>query len=78
LVLACLQDLSQARYRWGTQADGFLTLFTHKLVLPGIADTTTLRAISDLAGEVSVRIRSTSVNLDPRPPFISGPVVVMR
>jgi hypothetical protein len=62
LVLACLQDLSQARYRWGTQADGFLTLFTHKLVLPGIADTTTLRAISDLAGEVSVRIRSTSVH----------------
>ena len=61
LVLACLQDLSQARHRWGTQADGFLTLFTHKLVLPGIADTTTLKALSDLAGEVSVRVRSTNL-----------------
>ena len=61
LVLACLQDLSQARHRWGAQAEGFLTLFTHKLVLPGVADTATLKALSDLAGEVSVTVRSTSV-----------------
>ena len=61
LVLACLQDLSQARHRWGAEADGFLTLFTHKLVLPGVADTATLKALSDLAGEVSVDVRSTSV-----------------
>ena len=27
LVLACLQDLSQARARWGQSADGFLSLF---------------------------------------------------
>ncbi|MHB1534751.1 MAG: type IV secretory system conjugative DNA transfer family protein [Acidimicrobiales bacterium] len=54
VVLACLQDLSQARARWGAAAEGFLTLFTHKVVLPGIADLATLRAISALAGDVDV------------------------
>ena len=39
LVLACLQDLSQARVRWGTAADGFLSLFGTTVVLRGIADT---------------------------------------
>ena len=29
LVLACLQDLSQARVRWGSAADGFLSLVRH-------------------------------------------------
>ncbi len=48
LVLACLQDLSQARNRWGTAADGFLSLFGTTVVLPGIADTRTLRDISAL------------------------------
>jgi type IV secretory pathway TraG/TraD family ATPase VirD4 len=62
VVMACLQDLSQARARWGVAADGFLTLFTHKLVLPGIADLTTLKAVSALAGEVDVRVRSTTVS----------------
>ncbi len=38
VAMACLQDLSQARARWGAAADGFLTLFTHKLVLPAVAD----------------------------------------
>jgi hypothetical protein len=38
-VLACLQDLSQARARWGDQAaDGFLSLFQTKLILPGVCD----------------------------------------
>jgi type IV secretion system protein VirD4 len=55
LVLACLQDLSQARTRWGTAADGFLSLFGTTVVLPGIADTTTLRDLSALAGEQIVR-----------------------
>jgi type IV secretory pathway TraG/TraD family ATPase VirD4 len=55
LVLACLQDLSQARARWGTAADGFLSLFGTTVVLPGIADTTTLRDLSALAGERDVR-----------------------
>lgn len=58
IVMACLQDLSQARNRWDKAADGFLTLFTHKLVLPGIADTTTLKAISTLAGEIDTPVRS--------------------
>ena len=38
LVMACLQDLSQARGRWGSDADGFLTLFGTTVVFPGIAD----------------------------------------
>jgi type IV secretion system protein VirD4 len=49
-TLACLQDLSQARARWGPLADGFLSLFPTTLVLPGIADVATLRALSDLSG----------------------------
>jgi type IV secretion system protein VirD4 len=55
LVLACLQDLSQARTRWGTAAEGFLSLFGTTVVLPGIADTATLRDLSALAGECEVR-----------------------
>jgi type IV secretory pathway TraG/TraD family ATPase VirD4 len=50
LVLACLQDLSQARARWGRAADGFLSLFGTTVVLPGIADTATLGDLSALAG----------------------------
>ncbi len=51
LVLACLQDLSQARARWGQAADGFLSLFGTTVVLRGIADTSTLRDLSALAGD---------------------------
>lgn len=51
LLLAALQDLSQARQRWGHQADGFLTLFGTKLILRGIADQRTLEAISVMLGE---------------------------
>jgi type IV secretion system protein VirD4 len=54
LVLACLQDLSQARTRWGGAADGFLSLFGTTVVLPGIADTATLHDLSSLAGEREV------------------------
>jgi type IV secretion system protein VirD4 len=50
LTLACLQDLSQARSRWGANADGFLSLFPTTVVLPGIADRTTLEMIQHLAG----------------------------
>ncbi len=60
LVLACLQDLSQARGRWGSAADGFLSLFGSTVVLPGIADTQTLRDVSALAGDLDVA--STSVS----------------
>ena len=54
LVLACLQDLSQARGRWGSAADGFLTLFGTTVVFPGIADVATLRDLSALAGDHEV------------------------
>jgi type IV secretion system protein VirD4 len=50
-LLAALQDLSQARARWGAAADGFLTLFGTKLLLPGIADRTTLETVSTMLGE---------------------------
>jgi type IV secretion system protein VirD4 len=50
-LLAAFQDLSQARARWDQAADGFLTLFGTKLILPGIADTKTLEAISVALGE---------------------------
>jgi type IV secretory pathway TraG/TraD family ATPase VirD4 len=60
LTLACLQDLSQARLRWGQAADGFLSLFGAKLVLPGIGDLATLELVSRLCGEMDVPLRSTS------------------
>ena len=59
VVLGCLQDLSQARVRWGTAADGFLSLFPVTVVLPGIADRATLESLSQLAGRHDVT--STSV-----------------
>lgn len=60
LTLACLQDLSQARGRWGSAADGFLSLFGTTVVLPGIGDVRTLEALSALAGEQEVRTRAVS------------------
>jgi type IV secretion system protein VirD4 len=64
LVLACLQDLSQARSRWGGAADGFLSLFGTTVVLRGIADTRTLRDLSELAGEHPVVARTVSRSVD--------------
>ena len=64
LVLACLQDLSQARSRWGTAADGFLSLFGTTIVLRGIADTSTLRDISALAGEREVATSTVGRTVD--------------
>jgi len=45
-VMAVLQDLSQAKSRWQDQADGFITLFKHKVVLPGVMHAGTLEALS--------------------------------
>ena len=50
LTLACLQDLSQARSRWGSSGDAFLSLFPTAVVLPGIADRLTLELLHQLAG----------------------------
>lgn len=58
LTLASLQDLSQARTRWGPAADAFVSLFGTSVVLPGIADVRTLEALSTLSGDHEVRNRS--------------------
>jgi type IV secretory pathway TraG/TraD family ATPase VirD4 len=51
-VVIGLQDLSQARTRWGQDAaDGFLSLFQAKLILTGISEPRTLEAISTVLGE---------------------------
>ena len=60
LTLACLQDLSQARQRWGAAAEGFGSLFGATLVLPGIGDVRTLEAISVRCGSHDVWVRSES------------------
>ncbi|HWE68111.1 MAG TPA: type IV secretory system conjugative DNA transfer family protein [Acidimicrobiales bacterium] len=60
LVLACLQDLSQARSRWGPPADGFFSLFGATVVMPGIADVATLRSLSALAGEQEIATTTVS------------------
>jgi type IV secretion system protein VirD4 len=58
VTLACLQDLSQARARWGAVADGFFSLFNTKLIFPGIGDHKTLALISSLAGDAPQITRS--------------------
>jgi type IV secretory pathway TraG/TraD family ATPase VirD4 len=63
LTLACLQDLSQARHRWGASAEGFLSLFSTTVVLPGIADRATLELLAQLAGR----------ELVPTPTLQTGP-----
>jgi type IV secretion system protein VirD4 len=64
MVLACLQDLSQARVRWGAAADGFLSLFGTTVVLRGIADRSTLHDISALAGDREVTTTTVSRSVD--------------
>ncbi|HEX3979604.1 MAG TPA: type IV secretory system conjugative DNA transfer family protein [Acidimicrobiales bacterium] len=59
-VLACLQDLSQARHRWPGRADGFPSLFGTTVVLPGIGDVSTLEALATLAGDEELLTRTTS------------------
>jgi hypothetical protein len=58
LAVVSLQDLSQARARWGARADGFVSLFGATVVLGGIADVPTLESLSVLAGEEEVVTRS--------------------
>ncbi len=63
VTLACMQDLSQARSRWGDAADGFLSLFAHKVVMPGILDMRTLQLVSELAGTTEMRARQVTRGL---------------
>ena len=72
VTLACLQDLSQARARWGAAADGFLTLFGTKLLLPGVADLYTLQLVSALAGERQVTRTSVTESGHPLAPLWGG------
>jgi len=52
ILVAVLQDLSQAAARWGREvADGLLTLAGAKLVLPGLADAETLQRLETLIGK---------------------------
>ncbi len=60
VTVAALQDLSQARERWGPLADGFLSLFGAKVVLPGIGDMATLELVSRLAGDTDIATRSVT------------------
>lgn len=46
--------------RWGEAAEGFLTLFGAKVILPGIADYRTLALISALGGQKEVE--RTTIN----------------
>jgi len=62
LTLACLQDLSQARARWGPEADSFVSLFGATVVLGGIADMRTLETISALSGDQEVPSRSIGLS----------------
>jgi len=60
-VLACFQDLSQVRLRWGDAiAEGFLSLFVNKAILRGIADSRTLEALSLAFGEYDRQVTSYS------------------
>jgi type IV secretion system protein VirD4 len=75
VTLACLQDLSQARARWGVAADGFLTLFGTKLFLPGVADLKTLQLVSTLAGEHYAAMHSYTKGGNPIHALLGGPPV---
>jgi type IV secretory pathway TraG/TraD family ATPase VirD4 len=66
LVLACLQDLSQARHRWGPEADGWFSLFGSSVILPGIADPSTLRILSALGGDHEVATTTVSQSVGDR------------
>jgi type IV secretion system protein VirD4 len=73
-TLACFQDLSQAKQRWGQAADGFLSLFGTTVVLPGIGDVGTLDALSVLAGDEEVGTRSLSSGRAPTGNLLSDAV----
>jgi type IV secretory pathway TraG/TraD family ATPase VirD4 len=66
LTIGCLQDLSQARARWGATADGFLSLFSTTVVLGGVADRGTLTLLRELGGNVEVARASISESRDGR------------
>jgi len=73
-VVVGLQDLSQARVRWGADAaDGFLSLFQSKLILSGIADTRTLEAVSIALGEYDRDMTSLALGRSEPQEWLSEP-----
>ncbi len=61
-VMVGLQDLSQARSRWGADAaEGFMSLFQTKAVLSGIGDTRTLETFSVALGEYDRKVVSSTL-----------------
>lgn len=61
-VMVGLQDLSQARSRWGPDAaEGFMSLFQTKAVLSGIGDSKTLESISVALGEYDRKVVSSTL-----------------
>lgn len=59
-VIVGIQDLSRARNRWGKAADGFLTLFPTKVILPGVIEEYTTSALSNASGEYDRMMTSYS------------------
>jgi type IV secretion system protein VirD4 len=73
-VMIGLQDLSQARTRWGdAAAEGFMSLFQTRLVLDGIADPRTLESISVSLGEYDRGLISTSTGTHERDEWLTPP-----
>ena len=50
-MMVVVQSLHQARRRWPQEADGFLTLFPHKVLLPGVLERDTIEGLAALLGE---------------------------
>jgi type IV secretory pathway TraG/TraD family ATPase VirD4 len=78
LTIGCLQDLSQARARWGPEADGLLSLFSTTMVMSGIADMSTLRSVHQLAGMTETLSAGSSVSRDHRGHRTDGRSLSMR
>ena len=69
LVLGVLQDLSQARSRWSSASEGFITLFGNTVVFGGIADVRTLGEFSALSGEKLAMLPGTGFRRSVFSPF---------
>jgi type IV secretion system protein VirD4 len=73
-VMVGLQDLSQARVRWGdAQADGLMSLFQTKVVLAGIADSRTLESISLALGEYDREVVSQTLGRSEAQEWLATP-----
>ena len=61
-VMVVLQDLSQARARWGTAGEGLLSLVGATAVLPNVRDRRTLEDLSALIGDWDRPVKTTSAS----------------